>query len=161
MKTTNRNEFVQLFTRLRVAYPLLRNMPAEEWTATIETYHYALRNYSPQLLAEVFAAAVKHWTDFFPTAGQLQAAALALYRRKLEGAPVQKQLPQGPGPRPDTGENPTSRLAAQWYDDSRNRGLDPDSDTPPEVAAERFKQFWDAWDETRAAIDNKEKEKTK
>jgi hypothetical protein len=157
MINTTTEQFEQLFTRLRAAYPILRNMDQDEWALTTEVYWRALQVYSPDLIAEVFDEAVKHWTDFFPTAGQLRASALALWKRHQErDKPQRPLLPGSPGIRPAASENPLKQLARQWFDESRKLGLDPDKETPPEIAARRFKQFWSAWSQTEA-LNNKQK----
>jgi len=150
MINTTGDQFNQMFLRLRVAYPILRNMAEDEWALTCDTYWKALRVYSPDLIGRVFDQAVKHWTDFFPTAGQLAQSALAIYKRLQENnpQPEQKQLLADPGPRPSAGDNPFSQVAQVWYDESRALGLHPDSTTPEHISKRRFKEFWIAWDLT-------------
>lgn len=151
MMKISKPEFSQLFSTLRLAYPSLRKTTAVEFNEECDVYFRALGQFKPDLLTECFDAAVNHWPDYFPTAGQLRTAAFAIFRRRNEKQPEQQKLLTDPGVRPAEGATPFERLARQWFDESRELGIRPDSTTPSELAKKRWAQFWEAWDETHTA----------
>ncbi len=128
---------------------MLRNMGAVEWDETVETFYRALCVYDPTVLAIVFEESIAH-NKHFPTTGDLQRAARSMNHRLEEGSPPppqQQNLLTDPGVRPDPGGNAVEQLGAKGYDESRELGLNPGADIPPEIFADRMKKLWEAFDQ--------------